>query len=272
MDCSVGLRQVHQLFSGLFVSSASEGKIACSLDFLLCPKLVPSEQILGLSDANKELLMCRFKDLKTGDLEWCSYRHRELMQGESDVYALSALSAFPLPIWPFFGNSNPGLNPFEHFMQYLPAYHPSLMLKRLSRDSIQVIDGDNLFFASFAQDYCFILSVFASKESALQVSLYRKGFGACVVDIGRTNSPISRSKLLGQLDPLQYEGNVHFLHFDKSMSNHECSALCFLENGKNAARAAESLFNFIVDSVPVCDPFLLDLEQFSSSIQALVVT
>ena len=57
MDYSIGLRQFHQLITGLFVSSASDGKLVNSLDLVLRPKSISARQVAGLNSATKDLLM-----------------------------------------------------------------------------------------------------------------------------------------------------------------------------------------------------------------------
>ena len=219
MDYSICLRQVHQLFSGLFVSSASDGKIADSLDILLTPKHISRSEFADLNAAANDLLMCGFKNPVTGKLEWCSYRHQELMKGKCEAYALSGLSAFPLPIWPFFGDSNPSLNVFMHFAEYLPAYHPSFIVERPSEASIKIIDGDDILFVAFVEECHFLFSVFTSTNSVPQISLYRKGLGACIIDSGVIGTQACPIKSFGKLDRLQYAGNVNYCRFDKSTVN-----------------------------------------------------
>ena len=249
MDPSIGLRQVHQLLSGLFVSSASAGKIADSLAILINPKSVASNQIDGLNPKAKELLMCRFRDVLSNRVEWCSYRHQDLMKGDCEAYALSGISAFPLPAWPFFGKSNPSLNIFEHLVHYLPAYHPSLIPNRLSENSLKVVDGGNTLFVSHDKEHHFLFSVFANKNSLLEMSFYGSGLGACILNVAIADSQTSPVKKFERLDELQYEGNVYCCQIDKSTPSHVFSLSCFLENGEQSLEAVENILDYAMNSV-----------------------
>ena len=251
MDClaatSIGLKQVHELVSGLFVSSASEGKFASSLDILLTPKRISGTQVTELNPAAKDLLMCKFKNTLSGKTEWCSYRHHRLMQRECEAYALSGLSAFPLPVWPFFGDKNGGLNVFKHFAEYLPAYHPSFKLEKVSGSSIHVTDGGSSLSISYEKEQCFVCSAFVSKNSCLRVSLYGKGFGACVIDAD-SNFLISPINFIEKLDTLQYEGSVCCIRLERSRINYAFTSTFFLENGEDSRRTAENIFDFVIDA------------------------
>ena len=268
MDYSTGLRQIHQILSGLFIASASDGKIVDSLDYLINLRRISDSEIASLSVDAKDFLMCKFTNALTGSVEWCVYRYKNLMMGECGDYALSGLSAFPLPVWPFFGNSNPDLNVFTHFVEYLSAYHPCLMLEKPSKDSIRAIDGDNNMFVSFDKGNCCLFSAVSFKDSILQVSFYMKGMGAFVVDAGDIKSLPYSIKLFQQLDPLQYEGNVCCFQFNKSTVKYSFSSLCFLENDGEARRVAEKLFDCVIESVDT-DLSLFDPEAFFSSVLSM---
>lgn len=256
MDYSIGLKQIHQILSGLFVSSASDGKLVNSLDLVLRPKSVSAGKVAELNSATKDLLMCRFKNSLTGDMEWCSHRHQKLMKGAFEAYALSGLSAFPLPVWPFFGHTNASLNVFKHFEEFLTAYHPSLTFESQSRDAIKVIDGDDVLFVSYILEHSFCFSAFSSQSSSLHVSLYRDGFGACTIECDITDSSSLPINSFEELNQLQYEGNVQCCRFDKSSVNHSFSSSCFLKKGEEVRLAAENLLDYFVDLIASgCDSF-----------------
>ena len=256
MEYSINLRQFHQLLSGLFISSASDGKLVHSLDLVLKPKIIPAGQIADLNAATKDLLMCRFKNSLTGNVEWCSHRHQNLIKGDCEAYALSGLSAFPLPVWPFFGHNNPSLNVFRHLAEFLPAYHPSLTIESLSSDSIKIIDEDDILSVSYSQEHSSCFSIFSSQSSSLQVSLYRDSFGACSISCDIAHSLGFPINAFEELNQLQYEGNVEYCRFDKSSLSHTFSSSCFLKKGERARRAAENLLDYFVDSLASgCDSF-----------------
>lgn len=265
--CLIGLKQVHELLSGLFVSSASEGKLAGSLDILLNPKLIFGNQVADLNPVAKDLLMCKFKNISSGNAEWCSYRHHRLMKGQCESYALSGISAFPLPVWPFFGDKNAELNVFKHFAEYLPAYHPSFELKKVSGGLIQVADGDETLSVSYSEEQCFICSAFVSKNSCLRVSFYGKGLGACIID-SNNNFLISPINFTEKLDALQYEGDVYCIRLERSRINYSFTSTCFLENAEGARRAAENIFEFVINAT-ASDLNSFDFEKSLASIVSI---
>ena len=245
-----GLKQAHQLLSGLFISSESDGGLAESLDFLLAPKHIENVKVDSLEKhLIKDLLMCKFRNGSTGEIEWCLYRHKNSIEGELMGYALSGLCAFPLPMWPFFGKNNSSLNVFNHFMEYLSSYHPSLALRRPSLDSINIAKGNENLFVSYNRDHTFLFSVFSRDSNFLGISLYRKDFGSCVINGGSLESLVAPIKRLEQLDPLQYEGNVQFLQFKKLTLNHSFSSSFCLYDREKLRKIAEHVLDCVIDLV-----------------------
>ena len=90
--------------------------------------------------------------------------------------------------------------------------------------------------------------MFSSGNSALQVSLYRNGLGALMIDSGHTDFSNSPINYFEQLDRLQYEGNINCCHFHQSSVNHSFSSLCFLEKKDQAIRVAKELIDYVINS------------------------
>ena len=217
MKSTVRLKQIHQLLSGLFISSASDGNISKSLELLLNPKHVPLEKVADVPAHLYELMLCAFKRPHTGKIEWCSYKNHKLMEGECVSYALSGLSAFPIPVWPFFGDNNALLNPFLHLRNYLYAYHQDIEVNMCSKTRIMLSVGSDVLFIYFDSKRDLICSAYVSSDSCLSLSFYEKVLGACIISSKKISSsnfcPINS---IEKLDPLQYDGKIHFVGINRS--------------------------------------------------------
>ncbi|MDB4682081.1 hypothetical protein OAE68_00200 [Synechococcus sp. AH-551-A10] len=260
------MKQFHQLLSGIFISCSSDGKISNSLEFLLNPKHIPKEKVAGLQDHLRRMLMCAFRNPSSGNIEWASYKHYKLMSGDCVQYALSALTALPLPVWPFFGDNNPNLNVFCHLDNYLSAYHQDVKVISRSESSIKVSNGKETLFVYYETARDLVYSAYLSSDCSFKLSFYDRALGSVIIDSQQTSinnsCPIDSTETL---DSLQYDGKVNFFGINKSTLSRSFSSLLFLVNGEEALSDARLLIDGFIKLSDV-DSALLEPELLATSL------
>ena len=244
-----GLEQLHQLISGLLISSAHAGELVKTLRLLIKPVKITEQELTRLGSEEKSLLLCVFKYKTNNSLDICSYEHKHLIDEECIDYYASALSGFPLPKWPFFLPEVP-LDPINHFISYISAYHPNFSGYKLSSRSMCVCDdasfllmGYDKLFKSFACS-----TYFSNGDSSL--SFYSPELGALTVKISplknACGSPIRASR---QLPELQYEGNLKCFELNQLKGQIYCSANFFIEKSVKANMLSDSLLESALKNI-----------------------
>lgn len=243
---SCGLRQVHQILTGLFISSSELGRLVDSLSFIVNPRQVKATKVESLPLDVQSLLVCAFSDSDKNLMEWCSYRHRGLMSGRCEAYVVSGLSSFPLAIWPFFGRN---LNPVEHFARYLNDYHPEFDVLIISDETIRVRTNEEVIIISYNKKKMQFISALAVLDGKRELSFYSPGLGTVAMMARpiacRGDSPLSAKKTLSNQ---QYEGNVNCFELFLSSIDLEFSGTYFINKNGIHPDVSENILDEFVDS------------------------
>ena len=91
-------------------------------------------------------------------------------------------------------------------------------------------------------------STYLSNDSSLKLSFDDKSVGSCIIDSLELNvdniCPMNSTKTI---DPLQYDGSIHFLEINKSTLRRGFSSL-FLTNGEEALNSARLLIDGFIEA------------------------
>ncbi len=247
------LRPLHQLISGLLISSAENGKLVDSLAITLKPIKVPPEEILDFRKKFPSLLLSGFYSTKDSGLEWCPDKVAILMKKKTKVTVLSGLAAFPLTKWPFIGD-NPTLNSIDHFVNYIEQYHPNYKTDKLSDFSLMVELGKSkLVF--YSEPKLNKLISFYRDDSILEITCFQKGQGTYSFQLKeKVNGAKSNSRSqFQQLSNLQYDGMLRCTEIDNSSTDKASIFLSFCN--KELPKSHE------IKNLNRLNKFLIDLEQ-----------
>ena len=227
---------LHRIITGLLVSSAQQSTLADTLKLLLRPKIVDVEAAKLLDGKQKQLLLAGFQYGGQDDLQWSSAKYVTLVRRDLKVFAISGLAAFPLPIWPFFGN-NPKLDAISHFIDYATAYHPGVTCSRC-HSGIQVRKGNASGILYYSSDLSLILSA-AGNDEVFEVSIFSNQMGAMIFKRSMCSAgyPIKEAFSSSELSKLQYSGSLKCRQVAQSQIGHHTNTFSYIQESYSEEKA-----------------------------------
>ena len=244
-----GLEQLHQLISGLLISSADAGELVKTLSLLINPIKVKEKDLTRLSIEEKSLLLCVYKNDANEFLDTCSYAHKHLIHKDCAAYYASGLTGFPLPKWPFFLAEGP-LDPITHFVNYVSAYHPDYTGHKLNSRTMCICNDTSFLLVGYDKSSkSFVCSTYSlGGDSSL--TFYSLEMGALCIKISPLKSTQGKPILSSiELPFLQYEGKLKCFEINQLKGQMHCCSTFYIQKSSKAHSLSSSLLKISIKNI-----------------------
>ncbi len=251
------LPTIGRLVAALMISSvdARDNDRANTLELLCYPRSLSIAQVDELPDDLKNCVLVGYKLHKKEEntFRWCALDHTFSINQRPDCYFLTGLTAFPLPIWPFF-NQGLTISPIEHLNTYLKHFHNRYHLES-GDDYILVKDRKDSLIFSYSKTH---ISICVFSEDFLEHSLILNGKGCIISKVNnskiKNTNPLNLKNIIfsqTQIDPLKYPGQINVTRENLKYQEHELISYDNYSRSKptrNSMELIEKEFSFFLEN------------------------